>query len=131
MGKLTLEQIQQQIRNTSDNSLLAFNELHDLVDILKDGEIIERAISAQFAELDGSGYGMLVATDRRLLFVHIPTNEGRILEEFPYEKINSVSYDDGLILNEIYIITNDHRYELKYVEKEEGPSIVDLINKKL
>lgn len=134
MRKVTLEQIQEQIRETSDHSLLAYNEVEDLVVILDDDEIIEKAISAQFAELAGAGYGMLVATNKRLLFAHLPTIQGRTLEKFSYKDIVSVSYDSGRIVtvaNVLHINTAKHEYKLKYVNSEEGPAMAALINSKI
>ena len=83
----TLEEIHTQIAGLDGASrLLAFQEIRALPDLMEDGERIEAAIQGEYA----GGTGLLVATDRRALFVNRELLGGLKVDSFAYTRISMV-----------------------------------------
>lgn len=62
------------------------------------------------------GTGILLATDRRLLFV----NKGLMslkVEDFGYDKITSLQYKTGMMFGEIDVLASGNRATFKNIEK--------------
>lgn len=78
----------------------------------------------------GKGIGLVVLTDRRLLFVH----EGvmsQSSEDFPMDKVSSVEWRSGLVQGEIVIFASGNKTEIKSVAKDDGKQIVDTIRHRI
>jgi hypothetical protein len=87
-------------------------EAKALLEVLGPDEIPERAVKGFL----GSGNGLLVATDRRAIFV----DKGLVglrVEEFPYNKITSIQYKTGFALGEIAIHVAGNAALIKNVDK--------------
>jgi len=88
-------------------------EAKALLEVLGPDEIPERAVKG----LLGRGSGLLIATDRRAIFV----DKGLIglrVEEFPYQKISSIQYKTGMMLGEIIIHTAGNEAIIENVDKK-------------
>ena len=74
-------------------------EVQALPDLLDDGELPERVIGGKY----NGGIGILVATDRRLLFVDKGSFGSLQVEDFPYPTIQSVRSTAGAMFGSITI----------------------------
>ena len=83
----------------ADNAMFSNWEVKALPDILDDGELPEKIIGGQY---NGS-IGVLVATDRRLLFVDRGSFGSLQVEDFPYPTIQSVRSTAGMMYGSITI----------------------------
>ena len=83
----------------ADNAMFSNWEVKALPDILDDGELPEKIIGGQY---NGS-IGVLVATDRRLLFVDRGSFGSLQVEDFPYPTIQSVLSTAGMMYGSITI----------------------------
>ena len=84
-------------------------------DILWEDEIVEDAIKGLYK----SRNGMLVSTNKRLIFVDKGTLWGLNVEDFPYDKISSIQYNLGMISGEITIYTSGNKAKIDMVIKSE------------
>ena len=80
--------------------------LKELPDILEENELPERIILGRTH--GDKREGMLVATDRRFIFVEVKTGlfskTVRVkVKDFPYDKITSVEYSPGIVMSNITI----------------------------
>jgi hypothetical protein len=97
-------------------------EVKRLTRHLWEGETVELMTTGMY----GSGNGLVVLTDRRLLFVH----EGlmsQTTEDFPMDKVSSVQWQSGLMSGEIVIFASGNKSEIKAVNKDDGKQMVDAI----
>lgn len=97
-------------------------EIKRLPEHLWEGEQVERMTTGAY----GAGTGLLVATDRRLLFV----KDGimaKTSEDFPYEKISSVQWHSGMLMGTVTVFVSGNKAEIKNVSKGDGKAIVDLV----
>jgi hypothetical protein len=101
-------------------------EIKRLVDHLWEDEHVERMTTGAY----GSGTGLLVVTDRRLLFI----KEGamsKTSEDFPLEKVSSVQWSSGMVTGTVTIFASGNKAEIKNVNKDDGKAITDLIRNRL
>src|SRR6476619_2156053 len=84
-------------------------ETKRLVEHLWEDEHVERMTQGTY----GRGTGLLVQTDRRLLFL----KEGmtKQTEDFPLDKISSVQWSSGLVQGTITIFASGNKAEIKNV----------------
>jgi hypothetical protein len=112
---------------TGLSPLLGRKEVKELPNILWDNENIESAVQGMY----DNGNGLLVATDRRLIFV----NKGRIyglkVEDFPYDKISSIQYSTGLILGEITIFSSGNKSIMKNILKSSTREFGEFVRNKV
>jgi hypothetical protein len=110
----SLEEIQQQVSAVEGGSrFLARKEIKELPSILGAGERVEQLAPGFY----NGGIGLLVATNRRIVFVDKGMLYGLRVEDFPYDRINSIQYKTGLLLGEITIFASGNRAEISQVEK--------------
>jgi hypothetical protein len=67
----------------------------------------------------GKGTGLVVLTDRRLLFVQDGVMS-KTTEDFPMEKVSSVEWTSGMMLGSIVIFASGNKSEIKNVNKDDG-----------
>jgi hypothetical protein len=77
----------------------------------------------------GRGTGLLVQTDRRLLFL----KEGmtKQTEDFPLDKISSVQWSSGIVTGTITIFASGNKAEIKNVNKDGGKELTDHVRQRL
>ena len=111
----TLEEIKKQISNIEDASrLLGHKEIKELPNILWEDEKVEKLVQGYYA----GATGILVATNKRLVFVDKGLIYGLKVEDFPYDKISSIQYKTGMLLGELTIYASGNRADIKNVEKK-------------
>ncbi len=92
-------------------------EVKELLTILMDGEEIEKIDSGMLKNGTGfTGNGLLVATNNRLIFIDKPTlGFGIKMEDFPYDKISSVSVETGFLKGELKLICSGNTATINLV----------------
>lgn len=112
----TLEEVKQQLSGLDSwSAILGRKEIKELPRILWEGEQIRGAIQGLY----NNRLGLLVSTDRRLIFV----DKGWVglkVEDFPYDKITSIQYQLGWIFGEITIFASGNRAEIKQLAKDQA-----------
>ncbi len=94
--------IMEALRNSgADTAMFSKWEVGALPDILADGELPEKVVGGKY---NGS-IGILVATDRRLLFVDKGLFGSLQVEDFPYPMIQSVRSTAGAMFGSVTIRT--------------------------
>lgn len=109
-----LEEVRMQIaRLGTVDAGLGKRVIAALPSILWEHETITGAVSGA---LDNR-VGMLVATDRRLIFLDKKMLGGLKVEDFPYQNITSISYELGMMFGTIRIFASGNRAEISMVPK--------------
>jgi Bacterial PH domain/Short C-terminal domain len=101
-------------------------EIKRLASHLWEGESVDQMTTGTY----GKGIGLVVLTDRRLLFVH----EGMMsqtTEDFPMDKISSVQWSSGMLTGSIVIFASGNKSEISNVNKEDGKEMVDNVRNRL
>ena len=111
----SLEEVKEQLRGLDSwSAILGRKEINELPRILWEGEQIRGAIQGLY----NNRLGLLVSTDRRLVFV----DKGWLslkVEDFPYDKISSIQYELGWIFGEITVFASGNRAEIKQLAKDQ------------
>ncbi|WBX72867.1 PH domain-containing protein [Tenacibaculum pacificus] len=107
-----IEKIKRLNPNITDKS-----EIKELPNILTNSEEIEK-IDAGFLS-NGKGFtgnGLLVATNYRLIFIDKPTiGFGIKMEDFPYNKISSVSIETGILKSQLKLICSGNTAKINLI----------------
>ena len=74
-----------------------------------------------------NGNGILVSTDRRLIFIDKGLLYGLKVEDFPHDKISSIQYETGLILAKIKIHTSGNIALIDNVEKSSARQFAEFV----
>jgi hypothetical protein len=110
----THEEIHRQVSAIEGASrFLSRKEIKELPNVLAPDERVEQLTPGFY----NGGIGLLVATNRRLIFVDKGMLYGLRVEDFHYDRINSIQYKTGLLLGEITIFAAGNRAEISQVEK--------------
>lgn len=114
--KQSLKQVQESIQNLNPR-LGKKREVNELPEILMADEKIEKVESGILKNGTGiTGNGLLVATNIRLIFIDKPTfGFGIKMEDFPYEKISSVSVSTGFLKGELKLICSGNAASINLV----------------
>ena len=110
----TLTEIQLQIKNLDGfESFLGSKEIKELPNILWADETVENIIQGTYND----GNGILVATNRRLVFVDKGILFGLKVEDFAYDKISSIQYETGIFFGKLTIFTSGNKAVIDNVIK--------------
>ncbi len=104
----------------------AGREIKKLTDHLWEGEQVQAMTSGAY----GRGTGLVVLTDRRLLFVQDGVLS-KTTEDFPLSKVSSVQWSSGLALGTVVVFASGNKAEIKNVQKDDGKAIVDAMRDRL
>ena len=105
---------------------LSRKEIKELPSILWEDEVPEMLITGMY----NSGTGILVATDRRLVFVDKGMFSLKI-EDFAYDRITSIESSTGMMFGGITIYASGNKEEIKQVPKEITRPFSDWLRAKL
>lgn len=61
--------------------------------------------------------GILIETNRRLIFIDKGIFGGLKVEDFPYDKISSIQYSTGIMFGKVTIFTSGNRAEITQIDK--------------
>lgn len=111
-----LNELKEKIKKLNP-SVVNKREVKELPTILMDGEEIEKIDSGMLKNGTGfTGNGLLVATNSRLIFIDKPTiGFGIKMEDFPYDKISSVSVETGFLKGELKLICSGNTATINLV----------------
>ena len=101
-------------------------EIKELPSILWEDELPEKLITGTY----NNGWGILVATNRRLLFI----DKGVIslkVEDFPYDKITSIESKTGMVFGRLTIYASGNKEQLEYADKELLRGFADFLRAKI
>jgi len=118
-----LDQIIEQLGHLDGASkFLGRREIRELPSILWEDEDVEKLIQGTY----GGSSGVLVATNKRLVFVDKGIAKLRV-EDFPYDKVTSIQYKTGLLMGTITIFASGNRAEIQNVVKESCKDFADYV----
>ena len=101
-------------------------EIKKLVEHLWEGETVERMVGGTY----GKGNGLLVLTDRRVLFI-IHGVMSQQTEDFPIERISSIQWSSGMLLGTITIYAAGNKAEIKNVDKNAGKTLAETVRDRI
>ncbi|HEC32790.1 MAG TPA: hypothetical protein ENI63_00840 [Candidatus Kaiserbacteria bacterium] len=124
----TLDEIKKQIKNLGIGSkLLGIKEIKALPDILWEDEKLEKIVQGFYE----NGNGILIATNKRLVFVDKGMIYGIKVEDFPYDKISSIQYQTGILGGKITIFASGNKAEIKRVAKAQAKNFGDYVRARI
>ncbi len=110
----TIEEIKNQLENLDGVSkFFGQKEIKELPNILWEDEKLEKLVQGFYSK----GNGILVATNKRLIFIDKGLLYGLRVEDFPYDKISSIQYSTGLALGKITIFTSGNKAVIEQIDK--------------
>lgn len=125
-----LNEIKKQIQELKLSNIsiyLGRKEINELPQILAESETIDNIAQGTY----NNGQGILVSTNRRLVFVDKGLLYGLKVEDFPLDKITSIQYETGLLLGEIKIHTSGNIAKIDNVEKATARTFAEFVRNKL
>lgn len=128
--KLKLEEIKATIQNLKLDNISSFfgrKEINELPSILSPDEQINNIIQGMY----NGGQGILVSTNRRLIFIDKGLLYGVKVEDFPLDKITSIQYETGLIFGKVKIHTSGNIALIDQVEKSASRKFAEFVRDKL
>jgi Bacterial PH domain/Short C-terminal domain len=119
----TLEEIRDQIGHLpGGKGFLGRKEVKQLPSILWEDEAIESIIRGFYA----NGTGILIATNKRLVFVDKGITSLRV-EDFPYDKITSIQYHLGIAGGTLTIFASGNKADIQHVPKDQCKAFGDFV----
>lgn len=125
-----LDEIKSEIKNLNLSNASTFfgrKEINELPQILADNEKIDHIIQGTY----NNGNGILVSTNRRLVFIDKGMFYGLKVEDFPLDKISSIQYETGLILGKVKIHTSGNIASIENVDKASSRLFAEYVRDKL
>lgn len=114
-----LDEIKEELEKLDINpTIFARKEIHALPDILSIDEKIVYLVEGR--NKTTQHHIILVATDRRLMFVDKEFMYGLTVEDYSYTKISSIQYETAVMLASIDIQVSDDLVEIDGVGKYEA-----------
>lgn len=126
----TTNRIQVQLEKigiSKSSALWGRKEIAELPAIIPDGEELFGLVQGVY----NGGQGILVATDRRLLFVDKGLLYGLKVEDFGLDKVTSIQIETGLIFADIKIMASGNIAKITNVEKTGGRTFCEKVRAKL
>jgi Bacterial PH domain/Short C-terminal domain len=124
-----LTEVREQIGHLDGgNKFLSRKEVKELPNVLWDDEKIEKLIIGTYG--GAAGTGVLVATNKRLVFVDKGMMNLRV-EDFPYDKITSIQYKTGMMLGELTIFASGNKAEIKNVNKGQCRNFAETVRARI
>ena len=124
----SLEEIKNQINSLDGMSqFLGRKEVKELPDILWDDENVEKIIQGTY----NNGNGILVCTNKRLIFIDKGFLYGLKVEDFGLDKISSVQYSTGLLLGKLTIYASGNKSVIDNVDKTQVRTFGDFVTNKI
>ena len=104
----------------------AKREIRKLPEYLWQGETVQHMASGTY----GNGTGLIVLTDRRLLFVMDGWTQSKT-EDFPIERISSVQWSSGMLMGTITVYASGNKAEITKVANPIGKTMTDSLRERL
>ena len=124
----TLDEINEQLKNLDGvQKLFGKKEIKELPNILWEDEKLEKLVQGVY----NNGQGILIATNKRLIFIDKGFFWGLKVEEFPYDKISSIQYETGMIFGKITIFASGNKAEIEQLFKDSCRSFCDYVRARI
>jgi len=124
----TLEEIQANMKQLdSCSKFFGRKEIKELPHILWDDELLEHIVQGSY----NNGNGILVATNKRLIFIDKGLMWGLKVEDFPYDKISSIQYETGLLLADITIFSSGNKADIKNVPNDQCRNFCEYVRARI
>lgn len=124
----TLEEVKQQVSYLSGGSaFLSKAEIKELPKILWEDEEIKKAVQGFYQ----NGNGLLVATNKRVIFLNKGLFGGLQVEDFSFDKISSIQYNVGFITGDLTIFASGNKATIKNIEKGSVRDFADYLRANL
>jgi hypothetical protein len=107
--------------------LLEYPEVRELPHILQKDEDLKQITTGVYEDRKG----ILVATGKRLLFIHKGVFLGKRVDSFPYEEIISVKSKSGINLGDLMITTSNGISYVHLIDRSLLDGLVEYITCKL
>lgn len=120
----------QQIQNLGlerGSQYLGRKEINELPQILDEKEEIDGIIQGTY----NKGQGILVSTNRRLVFIDKGLLYGLKVEDFPLSRITSIQYETGIIFGKLKIYASSNVAEIDNAENSRVRQFAEFIRNKL
>lgn len=127
---MRLLEIKTEIQNLNLDNISTFfgkKEINELPKILSHNEHIDNIIQGTY----NNGQGILVSTNKRLLFVDKGLIYGLKVEDFPLDKISSIQYETGLIFGKVKVHTTGNIATIDNVDKVSARKFAEFVRDKL
>jgi hypothetical protein len=124
------DKIQMQLQNAGLSKvsvLFGRKEIGELPSIIHEDEEIFGLIQGTY----NGGQGILVATNKRLLFVDKGLIYGLKVEDFGLDKVSSIQYETGILFADIKIMASGNIAKITNVEKSLGRTFCEKVRAKL
>lgn len=102
-------------------------EIHELTRVLFDDESIKAFVMGIY---DG-GYGMLVATNLRLLFVDVMAFGRVIIDDIPYTSINAIELRLGIFFGTVSVLARSRNYKFWWLNKDQSDDFNDYVERQM
>lgn len=125
-----LEEIKSHIQSLGLDNVSTFlgrKEIKELPGILSENENIDNIIQGTY----NNGEGILISTDRRLIFIDKGLIYGLKVEDFPLDKITTIQYEKGLMLGKVKIHTSNNAATIDNVKKGSAQKFAEFVRNKL
>jgi len=125
----TLEEIIAEIKNvdTIEKNTHKKREVSELPNILWENEHIEKISSGRYE----GGFGIAVATNQRLLFIDKGMTGSLKVEDFSYDKINSIQFKTGMVMGEVEIYSSGNKAKIDNILKQSVRDFAEHIKSKI
>jgi hypothetical protein len=104
----------------------AGREMKRLTNHLWEGEVVHLMAAGRY----GGGQGIVVMTDRRLLFVMDGVLR-QTTEDFPLDRISSVQWNSGMVWGTLAIFASGNKADIEQLDKRDGKQIADALRARL
>lgn len=121
-----LDEIKDQLVATGARlSLFVNSEVDELVNVLDKEEKIIAAAEGKY--LHNNREGLIIGTERRIIFVDKKFFGGVFENEFPFHRVSSVQHDTGLMFSTLKVFTSGFTGEFKLYIKSAGKAFADAV----
>ena len=125
-----VDKIKEEIKNLpieAPEIYLKRKEIVELPKILSTDEKLDNIIQGTY----NGGIGILVSTNRRLIFIDKGIIYGLKVEDFPLNKITSIQYETGMIFGKLKIHTSGNIATIDNVEKITVRKFAEFVRNKI
>lgn len=78
-----------------------------------------------------NGNGLLIATNKRLVFVDKGLLGGLKVEDFPYDKISSIQYETGMVFGKIKIFASGNKANIEQIDKQQAKTFAEYVRARI
>lgn len=106
--------------------ILAKPEVRHLPKIIDPNERIEAFLHGTHT----SGFGFLIATDRRLLFIDKKFVDLQV-DDIPYDQLSGIEYESGVVFGKVTVFAKAKNFQFRWVRKDFIAPFVRVVEHKM